>query len=333
MRDPYKFLNVPYDVTDDVLKARFRGLAKKLHGDKDGSDEMMKLVNEANDQIKFNIKSGLSFTSEAEQPPPKAEEKPRSESRQTHEESAHASRDPPPNDPPENEPEPNPGWGPNTHTWDVGGGTYTNSSSGTYSSRPYYSSRWRWWAGGGAAFVICLTIISSGSHSPSSPGDAVVKKLDLDNFKPLQTAQKPALPAEQSPSIKPAAPEGRFDLRDFETSYTIGPGDRYSLSLPYGLVRVETLSGQLTLFTMNGELWRSCTGRFTAKIESSPAFHATACGQAPVIFHMVSAGPIPQPEQHIVTTRQPGSTHPAVVVKSVPNGYSTSSPGVSVPMQ
>jgi hypothetical protein len=62
VRDPYKFLNVPYDVTEEALRSRYRELAKKLHGDAGGSDEMMKLLNEAREQIQFNIDNHIAFT-------------------------------------------------------------------------------------------------------------------------------------------------------------------------------------------------------------------------------------------------------------------------------
>ena len=339
MRDPYKFLNVPYDVTESALKARFRDLAMKLHGDTGGSDEMMKLINEARDRIKFNIENGIRFSPEAEQAPvaepepaPRAKEQARRENRRSHEDSARASRDPPPNDSPESESGPNPGWGPGTNTWDVGRGTYA-SSAGTYSSRPYYSSRWKWWVGGGAALILFQMIASSGRHSPSSPENAPVANTNATTITVPYSVSNPPLPPESRPENHSPSPIGKFDIQDSNTVYTISPGDRYAITLPFGLVRVDTLSGQITLYTMNGELWRSCAARFTAQIVSSPAFRATACGQAPVVFHLVSVDPILRQEQHIVTTLQPGPTHPAVVFKSVPNGYSTSSPGVSVPMQ
>lgn len=74
LRDPYRFLNVPQGIDEPGLKARYREFAKKLHADLGGSDEMMKLVNEAHDQILADIRNAggpsLAVVAQPPNPPP-----------------------------------------------------------------------------------------------------------------------------------------------------------------------------------------------------------------------------------------------------------------------
>jgi hypothetical protein len=283
--DPYKILNVPYDVTAEALKARHRELAKKLHADSPGgSDELMKLVNQANDQIKLNLKNGTKFSPEPgtpdpdePKPTPKENEHSRSDSQNSGARGANASRDQPRDDQPNDEGEPGPKWGADARTWDVGGGSYT-TSSGTYSNRPYHGSRWQWWAGGGAAAIVLLVLMSSGSRTPAPE------------------------PVRLPPSPPPRTQiTGYLHLNDLATGFSISAGQIFGFDLPVGRTQVNVVSGLVALVSLSGQTERPCsTQPFFVDVAANSFVTKTpfvsACAGEPSVLRVNIQGPAPTPE-------------------------------------
>lgn len=305
MLDPYKVLNVPYDVTAAELQARYREFAKKLHGDAGGSDELMKLINEANEQIRLDIKNGTESSPEPDfldgeewNPAPSEEEHPLGDDADSGGEDAYAAGEAPPIDPPEDATGSGPQWEPDARILDIDTGSYATSPE-TYPNRLQRGTPWRLWAGSGTAAAVLLVFALSGANPPATPPAPLPPPHPSTPPAPPALLALPALP----PPLPPPRPRiaGYLHLAELATGFTINPGQTFGFDLPMGRTEIAVASGMVALETVDGETDRSCSGRqfFVDVAANSPATKTrfvSACGGEPSILKAAIPEPVPTPK-------------------------------------
>jgi hypothetical protein len=284
VRDPYKFLGVPYDVTMEALRKRYHELALKLHADTGGSDEMMKLINEAKAQIEFNLKHNVRFDPNAQTgPEPESDDdrkRPDGESRKEDDRRSQREEKKRPEEEASR-------WGPTSQTWDVGG------ERATYSNIKYRDPRRTGLMISGVAFVV-LALAIVGPRSCNSDQPHVVT---------VPTTPPPLSPVPSPPSAQSPVFTGYLDKGDLDTSHSIAPGQVFGFSFPPGRMQIVVLSGQVQLMSPDRALIRGCSdesffvefGQFVAR-----APLVTPCNGSVAVL-MALGSPPPKPADQFPT--------------------------------